>query len=79
MASHELTEQAGDTRRPRRLGDVLIVSHVTGCSPRHFLRMAADGRAPKGVKLGALRRWDLRQIEEWIEAGCPAVGEGGGR
>lgn len=74
--SHETKTQAGITKR---LLDGSASAEIAGCSLRHWLRMAGDGRAPKGVKLGALRRWDLDEIERWIEAGCPAVAEGGAR
>lgn len=77
MASHESERRIETPTHFRRLGDGRAAAKLADCSLRHWLRMAADGRAPKGVKLGALRKWDLREIEEWIEAGCPAVAEGG--
>lgn len=43
------------------------------CSWRHVLRMADRGDMPRGRKLGALRRWDPTEIEEWLSAGCPRV------
>jgi hypothetical protein len=39
-------------------------------------RLADRGLIPPGVKVGGLRRWDLRQIEEFIEAGCKPVRRG---
>jgi hypothetical protein len=37
--------------------------------------MADAELMPWGFKLGALRRWDANQIEEWIACGCKPVGE----
>lgn len=42
-------------------------------SARHIYRMADRGRMPWGVKLGALRRWSRREIEEWEAGGCKPV------
>jgi excisionase family DNA binding protein len=57
----------------RRLSDAKEVSARLGCSWRHVLRMADRGLMPWGIKLGALRRWDMDQLEEWIKAGCKPV------
>jgi len=38
------------------------------CSNRHVLRMANQGRLPRGIKFGNLRRWSRRQIEAWEAA-----------
>lgn len=41
------------------------------CSLRHVTRLVDTGGAPTGVKLGRLRRFPLREIEQWERAGCP--------
>jgi len=59
------------TERPtRRLGDAKAVSQVLGCSWRTVYRLADAGKIPSGHKLGALRRWDLSEIEAFIAGGC---------
>jgi excisionase family DNA binding protein len=55
---------------PRRLIDAREVGRLLGCSWRTVLRLADAGRIPWGVKLGALRRWDLREVEKFIDSGC---------
>jgi len=57
----------------RRLGDVEIVAAKLDCSTRHIYRLADGGRMPAPVRLGALVRWDLDEIDEWISQGCPPV------
>lgn len=42
-------------------------------SVRHIYRLADAGRIPWGVKLGNLRRWSRREIEEWEAGGCQSV------
>jgi hypothetical protein len=32
--------------------------------------MADRGLMPWGVKLGALRRWDADELEQWVNGGC---------
>jgi excisionase family DNA binding protein len=58
---------------PRRLVGAREVAGLLGCSWRTVLRLADAGRIPWGVKLGSLRRWDLREIEDFIAAGCKLV------
>jgi excisionase family DNA binding protein len=54
----------------RRFLDAKEVGARLGCSWRHVLRLADRGAMLRGVKLGALRRWDAQQLEAWIAAGC---------
>jgi excisionase family DNA binding protein len=58
---------------PRTLGDAKEVAERLGCSWRHVLRMADAGLMPWGMKIGRLRRWNLGEIDAWIERGCPTV------
>lgn len=57
----------------KRMGGVRVVAAKYGCDERSIYRWADQGLIPFGVKLGALRRWDLDQIDEHISAGCPRV------
>lgn len=54
----------------RRLGDAKAVGRVLQCSWRTVLRLADAGKIPWGMKLGSLRRWDLTELEAFIEGGC---------
>jgi predicted DNA-binding transcriptional regulator AlpA len=66
--------------RPCRLIDAKEVGRILGCSWRHVLRLADQGTIPWGYKLGALRRWELSEIEAFIASGCKPVrapGRGG--
>jgi predicted DNA-binding transcriptional regulator AlpA len=65
----------------RRLGDAKAVGHVLDLSWRTVYRLADRGLIPPGFKLGASRRWDLLEIEEFIASGCkpPKTTTKGGR
>jgi excisionase family DNA binding protein len=65
----------------RKLGDVNAVAEVCDCSTRTVYRLSDAGRMPAPLKLGSLVRWDLDEIDRWIQAGCPAVrnAKGAGR
>jgi predicted DNA-binding transcriptional regulator AlpA len=54
----------------QRLVDSKSVGRVLGCSWRTVLRLADAGKIPPGYKLGALRRWDMTEIETFIDGGC---------
>ena len=54
----------------RRLIDAREVARRLGCSWRTVYRHADMGRIPSGLKLGALRRWDAAELDEFIADGC---------
>ncbi len=68
-----VTHTPPDAKPAKRLGDVNAVAEKCDCSPRHIYRLADSGKLPPPRRLGALVRWDLDEIDEWIDAGCPAV------
>jgi predicted DNA-binding transcriptional regulator AlpA len=58
------------TEPTRRLADSKAVGRALGCSWRTVYRLADSGKIPPGCKLGALRRWDMAEIEAFIAGGC---------
>jgi predicted DNA-binding transcriptional regulator AlpA len=62
----------------RRLISAQQVGELLGCSWRSVIRLADAGKMPAGLKIGALRRWDVRCVEEWIAGGCKPVRRIGG-
>lgn len=60
----------------RRLGDAKAVGRVLDVSWRTVYRLADAGKIPKGVKLNALRRWDLAEIQAFIASGCKPLNGG---
>jgi predicted DNA-binding transcriptional regulator AlpA len=57
-------------RATRRLGDAKAVGQGLDLSWRTVYRLADAGKIPPGYKLGASRRWDLSEIEDFIAGGC---------
>jgi excisionase family DNA binding protein len=53
--------------------DVMAVAELLGCSDRHVRRLAAAGKMPAPVRLGALVRWPRAALEAWLHQGCPAM------
>lgn len=53
--------------RSQELASAAEVGEMLKCSPRTVLRLADAGRLPPGFKIGALRRWRVCEINEWIE------------
>jgi len=47
------------------------VAEMLNCSTRTVYRLSDSGRMPRPTKLGALVRWPLQSIEQWISDGCP--------
>ncbi|MBI5765385.1 MAG: helix-turn-helix domain-containing protein [Planctomycetes bacterium] len=72
---------AGPERVPAELLDVRAVASMLQCSCRHVRRLADGGRMPTPTRLGSLVRWRRRELQNWLEAGCPSVraSKGGAR
>jgi len=48
------------------------VAEMLGLSERTIYRLSDAGNMPSPVKLGAAVRWRTKELETWIEEGCPA-------
>ncbi len=53
--------------------DIAQVAAILNCSARHIQRLTDAGRMPSPTKLGSLARWNRREINSWIQEGCPVV------
>jgi predicted DNA-binding transcriptional regulator AlpA len=40
-------------------------------SSRSIWRLNDSGKLPKPIRLGGSVRWNKKEIETWVEAGCP--------
>lgn len=65
--------------RPGELINIDMLAKRLGCSSRHIRRLVDSGRIPRPIKLGALLRWIMADIDQWIAAGCPTCHKGGDR
>lgn len=73
LANHN-GQSSGPVPPPKkRLGTKEDVGQICSFAARTVLRNADRGVMPWGIKIGALRRWDLDEIEAWIAAGCRPV------
>lgn len=45
---------------------------LAGVGVRSWHRFAAEGRAPRAVKIGRCVRWRRADLRNWIDAGCPS-------
>ncbi len=56
----------------KRLGTVKDVSDRLGVSERAIWKWNSMGKLPEPIRLGRSVRWDLDELERWIDASCPA-------
>ena len=66
-----------EDRAQAALLDVKAVAALLSCLARHVYRLADGGRMPPPLKLGALCRWNRRDVELWLAEGCPSTRKGG--
>lgn len=60
--------------------DYKAVCRMLSIGRNAFFTMRQTGRFPiKAIRLGGSVRYPRREVERWIEAGCPAHWKGGGR
>lgn len=75
----DMLKHANVTCEPRLIG-VREVARLLSCGQRTVYRMADSGAIPVGMKIGGLRRWDVREIQAFIDGGCkPARSKGRGK
>jgi excisionase family DNA binding protein len=53
------------------------VAKVTGLGERTIWRLSASEGMPAPVRVGGRRLWRFREIQQWVDAGCP--GKAGSR
>jgi excisionase family DNA binding protein len=53
------------------------VAAMLNCSTRTVWRFSDAGKMPRPLRIGGIRRWRKKDVESWLDAGCPAVREGG--
>jgi predicted DNA-binding transcriptional regulator AlpA len=46
-------------------------SSIVGISLRSWWRLNSAGKIPAAMSIGRVKRWRARELELWIEAGCP--------
>ncbi len=46
------------------------VAEILQISVRHLHRLKSRGDIIQPVKIGKLTRWNLEQVEQWIQSGC---------
>jgi excisionase family DNA binding protein len=60
-----------DEPRASRLITADEVAALLGLSARTVWRMHSAGKLPEPIRLGRAVRWRHKEIDAWIEAGCP--------
>lgn len=54
-----------------RLGTVSDVAEKLSVSASSVRRMVDRGEMPSAISLGRCRRFDMTEIDRWIDEGCP--------
>jgi excisionase family DNA binding protein len=68
-----MTKEVKDVVDKALMMTVKDVAKAMQCSDRHVTNLRKEGRIPKPSRLGASVRWPRKTIEQWIDAGCPAL------
>ncbi len=54
--------------------DIIDVSAILKCSPRHIDRLVEDQKFPAPFRVGKLRRWSRQTVLAWMENGGTDAG-----
>ena len=69
------TAETLDSNASNQMGQLLLaadrVAELLDISTRTLWRLRAARKLPSPVKIGGSVRWRAKEIENWIEAGCP--------
>lgn len=52
--------------------DIKKVARLLGRSEESIVRDDRNGRLPRPLMLGGSKRWDLGEIQQWVQAKCPS-------
>ena len=63
-------KQVNQTQQPLTIS-AKVLAQLLGVSLRQVWRLNATAKLPKPIRLGGSVRWLKREIEEFVEAGCP--------
>ncbi len=61
------------TKEDRRLDSVKAAAQRLDVSERWIWKALASGRMIRPKRLGRAVRFDLTELDRWIDAGCPAL------
>ena len=70
------TKSSNSLSSAPQLLTVRELAKMLNVSQRSIYRWVDAGRMPKPIRLASLQRWELRTIQEWIDAGAPLVRPG---
>jgi predicted DNA-binding transcriptional regulator AlpA len=65
-------EQSGTDSNSPLLVDLKSVAMLLGRSTRSITRDDHEGRLPRPIMLGGSKRWRLKELRQWVRAGCPS-------
>jgi predicted DNA-binding transcriptional regulator AlpA len=68
-----MNEQKHDAIDKALFYDLRDMMRELKCSDKHIFNLRKSGRIPQPVKLGERVIWPRKVIEQWIDAGCPAI------
>lgn len=63
-------EQVNQTQQPLAI-PAKDLARLLGVSLRQIWRLNSAGKLPKPIRLGGSVRWLRKEIEAFVEAGCP--------
>jgi predicted DNA-binding transcriptional regulator AlpA len=72
IVAHEVTDgRSAPAPADPLLIDAAGLADMLCWSLRSIRRADASGMVPRPVRFGKSVRWRLKEIEAWVEAGCP--------
>lgn len=69
------TQNDHDTTPDSLLVSAVSLAKLLQVSTRTLWRLRSSGRLPKPVQVGGSLRWRTREVQDWIDAGCPRLDE----
>ena len=64
--------QVGTTTHERLLVSAEVAAHLLSISKASFYAMKAASRLPAPVHFGRMVRWNVEELRQWVNCGCPA-------
>ena len=73
MMKKQIVKRNTQLKTEARLLSASAVGEMLSLSKRQIFRLNSSGKIPKPVRIGGSVRWQVSDIEQWIEWNCPGT------
>ena len=63
------------TEKIHKLATIKEIASATGITKSGLLQLIKAGKFPQGIKIGACRRWNIDDVNKWLDSQKSAINQ----